>query len=162
MNQTHTYRISDLASDYPDWLNHIQHLSVEKHGQIFLTLNPPFPPDPKLKFREFEYHHPVLDANVSIPPRSTLLRKLLLGSLTTLLSTVFCRPPPSNVRSTRSKTPAGFPTQGPGSATASTKMGSRLAYARSRTPSLASACRSIYVTLIESPIRHLRHGRSIG
>jgi len=45
------------------WLNQIQHLSVEKHGQIFLTLNPPFEPDPQLVFREFVYDHPVLDAN---------------------------------------------------------------------------------------------------
>ena len=54
--------------NYPDWLNYIQKLSVEKHGQIFLTLNPPFEPDPKLVFREFVYDHPVLDANVSSPP----------------------------------------------------------------------------------------------
>ena len=46
-------------------MNHIQHLSVEKHGQIFLTLNPPFEPDPTLVFREFVYDHPVLDANVN-------------------------------------------------------------------------------------------------
>jgi len=45
------------------WLNQIQHLPVEKHGQIFLTLNPPFKPDPELVFREFAYDHPVLDTN---------------------------------------------------------------------------------------------------
>jgi predicted NAD/FAD-binding protein len=45
------------------WLNYIQNLPVEKHGQIFLTLNPPFEPDSNLVFREFVYDHPVLDAN---------------------------------------------------------------------------------------------------
>ena len=54
--------------DYLDWLNLIQHLSVEKHGQIFLTLNPPFEPDPKLVVKEFLYDHPVLDANVRNSP----------------------------------------------------------------------------------------------
>lgn len=51
-----------------DWLNYIQHLSVEKHGQIFLTLNPPFEPDPGLVFKEFVYDHPVLDSNVNVHP----------------------------------------------------------------------------------------------
>ena len=52
--------------NYPDWLNLIQHLPAEKHGHIFMTLNPPSEPDPKLVFKEFVYDHPVLDANVNI------------------------------------------------------------------------------------------------
>ena len=56
-----------MTINHPDWLNYIQNLPVEKHGQIFLTLNPPFEPDPKLVFREFVYDHPVLDASVSVP-----------------------------------------------------------------------------------------------
>ena len=68
--------------NYLDWLNLIQHLPVEKHGQIFLTLNPPFEPDPKLVFREFVYDHPVLDANVNT--HSLSLQSLELStSLTT-------------------------------------------------------------------------------
>jgi len=62
-------RVGKFADgDYSDWLNSIQHLSVEKHGQIFLTLNPPFEPNPELVFKEFVYDHPVLDANANLSP----------------------------------------------------------------------------------------------
>ena len=63
--RTRNCHLNDI--DSLDWLNYIQHLSVRKHGQIFLTLNPPFEPDPKLVFKEFVYDHPVLDANVNTP-----------------------------------------------------------------------------------------------
>ena len=81
--------------NYPDWLNLIQHLSVARHGQIFLTLNPPFEPDPKLVFKEFLYDHPVLDANVRINP-------LFLLSVTQTVrfadhsTSVGCLPPTQN------------------------------------------------------------------
>jgi hypothetical protein len=68
----------------PDWLNYIQQLSVEKHGQIFLTLNPPFEPDPKLVFKEFVYDHPVLDANVNI----SLWRLSEVANCSTILQAV--------------------------------------------------------------------------
>jgi len=65
--------------DHLDWLNLIQHLSVAKHGQIFLTLNPPFEPDPDLVFKEFLYDHPVLDANVCNSPLPPLGHRNLQG-----------------------------------------------------------------------------------
>lgn len=89
MNPGHTYGACRLTSSDLDWLNQIQHLPVEKHGQIFLTLNPPFEPDSKLVFRDFVYDHPVLDVNVIIPPNSTRLFPRLLTSI--LLSGVSCQ-----------------------------------------------------------------------
>jgi len=34
---------------------------VDKHGHIFVTLNPPYEVDPKMVFKRIQYEHPVID-----------------------------------------------------------------------------------------------------
>ena len=41
-------------------MNKIQSLPDEKHGQIFSTLNAPFPPSPEHVIGHFKYSHPIL------------------------------------------------------------------------------------------------------
>ncbi|WRT63357.1 uncharacterized protein IL334_000262 [Kwoniella shivajii] len=41
-------------------LNILQSLPISKHGQVFVTLNPPIPPDPKKTISKWIYHHPEL------------------------------------------------------------------------------------------------------
>lgn len=43
------------------WMNRIQHLDARY--PLFVTLNPPHPPEPSQVFSRFIYHHPVMDAN---------------------------------------------------------------------------------------------------
>lgn len=54
-------------------MNYVQHISPEKHGYIFVTLNPPYDVDPKKVFKRINYEHPVIDGKVSPlqPPAST-------------------------------------------------------------------------------------------
>jgi predicted NAD/FAD-binding protein len=40
-------------------MNDIQHIPVEKHGYIFVTLNPPSPPSAKHVLGHYTYIHPV-------------------------------------------------------------------------------------------------------
>jgi predicted NAD/FAD-binding protein len=40
-------------------MNDIQSAPVEKHGNIFVTLNPPFPPSAKHVFGHYAFMHPV-------------------------------------------------------------------------------------------------------
>jgi len=42
------------------WMNDLQHISEKDHGLIFVTLNPPFNPDPELVVGRYGYEHPVL------------------------------------------------------------------------------------------------------
>lgn len=49
----------------PDWMNDVQHISAEKHGNLYVTLNPPQRPDPAKIIGRYKYDHPMLDANVS-------------------------------------------------------------------------------------------------
>ncbi|KAI0349582.1 FAD/NAD(P)-binding domain-containing protein [Trametes cingulata] len=42
------------------WMNELQHLPMEKHGPVLVTLNPPFDPKPELEFGRYKYDHPVL------------------------------------------------------------------------------------------------------
>ena len=149
-------RVGKFADDdYSDWLNSIQHLSVEKHGQIFLTLNPPFEPNPELVFKEFVYDHPVLDANVnfSLDP---------FNDIRIANRSYVCRPSPSNAASAKSKTRAESPTQAPGSATASTRTGSPPASGPSSTPSPTSTPRSRSMIRTGSRKRRCPRGCSIG
>ncbi|THH11128.1 hypothetical protein EW146_g8150 [Bondarzewia mesenterica] len=44
------------------WMNELQHLSLEVHGPLFATLNPPTPPSPSKISSIHQYSHPVLDA----------------------------------------------------------------------------------------------------
>ena len=39
-------------------MNNVQHLATEKHGHLFLTLNPPSPPSPERAIDHYA-HHPV-------------------------------------------------------------------------------------------------------
>ncbi|KAI0372269.1 FAD/NAD(P)-binding domain-containing protein [Pilatotrama ljubarskyi] len=48
------------ALHLPDWMNELQHLPMEKHGPVLVTLNPPFDPAPELEFGRYKYDHPVL------------------------------------------------------------------------------------------------------
>jgi len=50
-------------------MNYVQHISPEKHGYIFVTLNPPYDVDPKKVFKRIDYEHPVIDGKVSPPPQ---------------------------------------------------------------------------------------------
>jgi len=43
-------------------MNDLQHVSEKLHGPVFVTLNPPFDPDPACVVGRFEYDHPVLGA----------------------------------------------------------------------------------------------------
>ena len=43
-------------------MNDLQKISLETHGPIFATLNPPVPPSPSKTFSTHQYSHPVLDA----------------------------------------------------------------------------------------------------
>jgi predicted NAD/FAD-binding protein len=44
-------------------MNNLQRLSAEKHGHLFATLNPLFPPSPERLFGRYAYSHPVLSAD---------------------------------------------------------------------------------------------------
>jgi len=44
-------------------MNNIQHLPTEKHGDLFLTLNPPSPPSPEHALGRYAYTHPVLSTD---------------------------------------------------------------------------------------------------
>jgi len=43
-------------------MNDLQHLSSEKHGHLFATLNPLFPPSPARVLGHYTYTHPVFSA----------------------------------------------------------------------------------------------------
>ncbi|KAI0754864.1 FAD/NAD(P)-binding domain-containing protein [Daedaleopsis nitida] len=42
------------------WMNDLQHLSMDAHGPVLVTLNPPFDPKPALSFGRYKYEHPIL------------------------------------------------------------------------------------------------------
>ena len=44
-------------------MNDLQRLSSQKHGELFATLNPLFPPSPTRVLGHYEYAHPVLSAD---------------------------------------------------------------------------------------------------
>jgi len=44
-------------------MNDLQRLSAEKHGHLFATLNPLFPPSPQHLLGRYTYSHPVLSAD---------------------------------------------------------------------------------------------------
>jgi predicted NAD/FAD-binding protein len=44
-------------------MNDLQRLSAEKHGHLFATLNPLFPPSPERLLGRYTYSHPVLSAD---------------------------------------------------------------------------------------------------
>lgn len=44
-------------------MNDLQRLSSQKHGDLFATLNPLFPPSPTRVLGHYTYAHPVLSAN---------------------------------------------------------------------------------------------------
>ena len=44
-------------------MNDLQSLSSQKHGHLFATLNPLFPPSPKRVLGHYTYSHPVLSAD---------------------------------------------------------------------------------------------------
>jgi hypothetical protein len=41
-------------------MNILQHLPESRHGPVLVTLNPPFPPDPKKVVAKFNYEHPMM------------------------------------------------------------------------------------------------------
>ncbi|RKP24319.1 hypothetical protein SYNPS1DRAFT_29913, partial [Syncephalis pseudoplumigaleata] len=45
------------------WMNRLQNIDPAKHGQIFVTVNPPFEPRKETVFGEWDYDHPVYTAN---------------------------------------------------------------------------------------------------
>ena len=49
-----------------DYMNDLQHLSEEKYGPIFVTLNPPFEPNPDTVVGRYKYEHPVIDSEVRL------------------------------------------------------------------------------------------------
>ncbi|KAH9936220.1 FAD/NAD(P)-binding domain-containing protein [Fomitopsis serialis] len=44
------------------WMNALQHIPEEDCGPVFVTLNPPFEPDPSRTAGRYQYEHPVLGA----------------------------------------------------------------------------------------------------
>ncbi|KAH9993165.1 hypothetical protein BJV77DRAFT_1067314 [Russula vinacea] len=46
-----------------DWMNDLQRLPSQKHGDLFATLNPLFPPSPTRVLGHYTYAHPVLSAD---------------------------------------------------------------------------------------------------
>ena len=48
-------------------MNDLQHLSMEAHGPVLVTLNPPFEPKPELAFGSYKYDHPILSDEVRFP-----------------------------------------------------------------------------------------------
>jgi predicted NAD/FAD-binding protein len=44
-------------------MNDLQRISSQKHGDLFATLNPLFPPSPKRVLGHYTYAHPVLSAD---------------------------------------------------------------------------------------------------
>lgn len=63
--------LSSIASPNPtvqsetetDWMNDLQRLPSQKHGDLFATLNPLFPPSPTRVLGHYTYAHPVLSAD---------------------------------------------------------------------------------------------------
>ena len=54
---------SYLDPDRTDWMNDIQSLPAEKHGHLFVTLNPPTPPSPEHILGRYAFTHPVLSGD---------------------------------------------------------------------------------------------------
>jgi hypothetical protein len=52
-------------------MNILQHLPESRHGPVLVTLNPPFPPDPKKVVAKFNYEHPMM-TNSSVATQSLL------------------------------------------------------------------------------------------
>ncbi|KAL4249069.1 Zeta Carotene Desaturase and Related Oxidoreductase [Abortiporus biennis] len=52
--------VNQVALTY--WMNELQHISEKEHGPIFVTLNPPFQPDPEKTFGKYQYDHPIIDS----------------------------------------------------------------------------------------------------
>jgi predicted NAD/FAD-binding protein len=44
-------------------MNDLQHISTDKHGQLFATLNPLSPPSPSYLLGRYSYSHPVLSSD---------------------------------------------------------------------------------------------------
>lgn len=53
-----------------DWMNELQHLSMDAHGPVLVTLNPPFDPKPALTFGHYKYEHPIFSDEVRHLDRS--------------------------------------------------------------------------------------------
>ncbi|KAF8482445.1 amine oxidase [Russula ochroleuca] len=56
-------KANDPQVSLTDWMNDLQRLSSQKHGDLFATLNPLFPPSPTRVLGHYTYAHPVLSAN---------------------------------------------------------------------------------------------------
>lgn len=52
-------------------MNILQHLPESRHGPVLVTLNPPFPPDPKKVVAKFNYEHPMM-TNASVATQEHL------------------------------------------------------------------------------------------
>lgn len=52
-------------------MNILQHLPESRHGQVLVTLNPLFPPDPSKVVARFDYQHPMM-TNSSVATQSLL------------------------------------------------------------------------------------------
>ena len=46
------------------WMNRLQSLDAAKHGQILVTMNPLWEPAPETVVQEFDYTHPLYNAEV--------------------------------------------------------------------------------------------------
>ena len=47
-------------------MNQLQNLPVAEHGNLFVTMNPPFEPDERRVIARHEYDHAVVDIKVRI------------------------------------------------------------------------------------------------
>jgi predicted NAD/FAD-binding protein len=56
----HTKNVSKVCLTY--WMNLLQHIPEKQFGDVLVTLNPLFPPDPRLVQGIWEYSHPLYNA----------------------------------------------------------------------------------------------------
>lgn len=57
---TRTKNVAKVCLTY--WMNLLQHISESKYGPVLVTLNPLFPPDPRLVQGIWEYSHPLYNS----------------------------------------------------------------------------------------------------
>lgn len=49
-----------------DWMNQLQDISAAEHGNLFVTMNPPFEPEESKVIARHQYDHAVVDVQVCL------------------------------------------------------------------------------------------------
>ena len=58
-----TTHLTPQSGTGTDWMNNLQSLPSQKHGHLFATLNPLFPPSPTRVLGHYTYSHPIFSAD---------------------------------------------------------------------------------------------------